>query len=259
MWRLADVPSCNGPRAASVSRRCDDAPVPRGTLPIAVKKPGYSGFPPLSLCVAAERLRDGAMLRPSGHDTPAGKETMANKRRIRSTARRAEGRASPKPAFARRATLRKSAARRTPAAGHVTHQPGPGVASGVAPGMQPVSACLAVADVAGTVDFLEQAFGFARGVVLADPDGRLRYAEVRHGTSVVVVIRQDDETTPTAGTAALYTYVQDVDYAAMRAREAGAAVAEAADRPWGDRTAVVTDPNGYRWVLATFRKLAPFS
>ena len=27
----------------------------------------------------------------------------------------------------------------------------------------------------------------------------------------------------------------------------------------GDRTAVVTDPDGYRWVLATFKKLAPFT
>jgi uncharacterized glyoxalase superfamily protein PhnB len=36
-------------------------------------------------------------------------------------------------------------------------------------------------------------------------------------------------------------------------------VADAQDTPWGDRTAVVTDPDGYRWVLATFKKLAPFS
>ena len=30
------------------------------------------------------------------------------------------------------------------------------------------------------------------------------------------------------------------------------------DKPWGDRAAVVTDPDGYRWVLATFKKLVPF-
>ena len=34
---------------------------------------------------------------------------------------------------------------------------------------------------------------------------------------------------------------------------------EAEDKPWGDRVAVVTDPDGYRWVLATFKKLAPFT
>jgi uncharacterized glyoxalase superfamily protein PhnB len=124
--------------------------------------------------------------------------------------------------------------------------------------MQTLNAYLAVPDVGAAVEFLQNAFGFARGVVLADPDGRLRYAEMRHGDSAVMLIRKADDATPTGGEAALYTYVQDVDGILMRAREAGAAVGEAEDRPWGDRTAMVTDPNGYRWVLATFKKLVPF-
>lgn len=125
--------------------------------------------------------------------------------------------------------------------------------------MQPVSPYLAVANVAASMEFMEQAFGFSRGVVLPDADGQLRYAEMRHGQSVVMLIRKGDEATATAGAAALYTYVQDVDRALMQAREAGAGVTDAEDRPWGDRIAVVTDPDGYRWVLATFKKLAPFS
>ena len=43
-----------------------------------------------------------------------------------------------------------------------------------------------------------------------------------------------------------------------RATQAPAS-SEAEDKPWGDRVAVVTDPDGYRWVLATFKKLAPFA
>ena len=43
-----------------------------------------------------------------------------------------------------------------------------------------------------------------------------------------------------------------------QARQAGAGVEEAEDKPWGDRVAVITDPDGYRWALATFKKLAPF-
>lgn len=101
--------------------------------------------------------------------------------------------------------------------------------------------------------------GFSRGVILADPDGQPRYAEMRHGTSVVMLIRKGDATTATGGAPALYAYVEDVDAALGRAREAGAGVAEAEDKPWGDRTGVVTDPDGYRWVLATFKKLVPFS
>ena len=125
--------------------------------------------------------------------------------------------------------------------------------------MQTVNTYLAVANVAATMTFLERAFGFTRGVVLPDPDGQLRYAEMRHGTSVLMLIRRGDQATATGGAAALYTYVPDVDAAIVQAREAGAGVAEAEDQPWGDRVAVVTDPDGYRWVLATFKKLAPFS
>jgi uncharacterized glyoxalase superfamily protein PhnB len=125
--------------------------------------------------------------------------------------------------------------------------------------MQPVSPYLAVANVGASIEFLERAFGFARGVVLADADGQLRYAEMRHGTSVVVLVRKADEATATRGAAALYTYVADVDHALMQARDAGAGVSEAEDLPWGDRVAMVTDPDGYRWALATFKKLAPFT
>jgi uncharacterized glyoxalase superfamily protein PhnB len=125
--------------------------------------------------------------------------------------------------------------------------------------MQAVNPYLAVANVAATMQFMERALGFTHGVVLPDADGQLRYAEMRHGESVVMLVRKSDATTATSGAAALYAYVQDVDSALMRAREAGAGVSDAEDRPWGDRTAVVTDPDGYKWVLATFKKLAPFT
>lgn len=131
--------------------------------------------------------------------------------------------------------------------------------SGLAPGMQALNTYLAVANVGATMEFLERAFGFSRGVVLPDTDGQARYAEMRHQHSVVMLIRKGDATTPTGGAAALYTYVDDVDRALAQARSAGAGVEEAADKPWGDRTGVVTDPDGYRWVLATFKKLVPFS
>jgi uncharacterized glyoxalase superfamily protein PhnB len=125
--------------------------------------------------------------------------------------------------------------------------------------MQPISNYLAVANVSASMEFLEEAFGFLRGVVLADTEGQVRYAEMRHGTAVVVLVRKGDGATPTGGAPALYTYVEDVDRASARARQAGAGVDEAEDKPWGDRVAVVIDPDGYRWVLATFKKLAPFT
>ena len=131
--------------------------------------------------------------------------------------------------------------------------------SGLAPEMQAVNTYLAVANVKASIDFLERVFGFARGVVLPGVDGQPRYAEMRHGDSVVMLIPKGDGTSATGGAAALYTYVGDVDKALTKARAAGAGVSEAEDRPWGDRTATITDPDGYRWVLATFKKLVPFS
>jgi uncharacterized glyoxalase superfamily protein PhnB len=124
--------------------------------------------------------------------------------------------------------------------------------------MQPVNTYLAVANVGATMAFLERAFGFTRGVVLPDADGQIRYAEMRHGESAVMLVPRGDLTTATSGTGALYTYVNDVDRAAEQARDAGAGVGDPTDRAWGDRTVVVTDPDGYRWVLATFKKLVPF-
>jgi uncharacterized glyoxalase superfamily protein PhnB len=125
--------------------------------------------------------------------------------------------------------------------------------------MHSLNTYLAVANVGASIDFLERTFGFTRGVVLPDTDGQVRYAEMRHGDSVVMLVRRGDSATASGGAAALYTYVPDVDRAAADARKAGVGVAVAEDQSWGDRTCVVTDPDGYRWVLATFKKLVPFT
>ena len=130
--------------------------------------------------------------------------------------------------------------------------------SGLAPGMQAVNVYLAVANVAASMEFLERALGFARGVVLPDADGQLRYAEMRHGSSVVMLIRKGDQASATGGAAALYAYVDDVDRVVAQARNTGAGVGDAEDKAWGDRVASVIDPDGYRWIVATFKKLAPF-
>ncbi len=131
--------------------------------------------------------------------------------------------------------------------------------SGLAPGTQHLTTYLAVANVTASMEFLERVMGFARGVALADEDGQFRYAEMRHGDAVVMLVRRGDQASPSHGAHALYAYVQDVDRALSHARDAGAAVGDVEDKPWGDRVGTVTDPDGYRWLLATFRKLVPFT
>jgi PhnB protein len=169
--------------------------------------------------------------------------------------------AKARPKRLKRRTHSTPVRRRTPSPVSARPRPEPpsDASSGLAPGMHPINTYLAVANVGATMDFLERAFGLTRGVVLPDADGQIRYAEMRHGESVVMLIRKGDAVTATGGGPALYAYVTDVDAAAAQARQAGGGVGEPQDMPWGDRTAVVTDPDGYRWVLATFKKLAPFT
>jgi len=124
--------------------------------------------------------------------------------------------------------------------------------------MQAITTYLAVANVRASMTFLERVLGFQAGVVLLDPEGHPRYAEMQRDGAVVMLTRRGDTTAPGGGAAALYTYVEDVDRALTGAREAGAGVNDPEDTAWGDRAAVVTDPDGYRWVLATFKKLVPF-
>jgi uncharacterized glyoxalase superfamily protein PhnB len=107
--------------------------------------------------------------------------------------------------------------------------------------------------------FLEQSIGFKPTLTLPDADGQPRYAEMRKGTSVIMLVRKGDGTAPGGGAAALYAYVDDMDAALTRARDAGAGCGVPEDTAWGDRAVSVTDPDGYRWVLATFKKLVPFS
>ena len=125
--------------------------------------------------------------------------------------------------------------------------------------MQLVNIYLAVANVSASIEFLERAFGFVRGVVLPDTDGQVRYAEMRHGDGAIMLVPKGDVTSATNGAPAVYTYVDDVDRALERARGAGGGADAAEDKPWGDRVGAVVDPDGYRWMLATFKKLPPFS
>ncbi len=124
--------------------------------------------------------------------------------------------------------------------------------------MQALTTCLAVANIAASAEFLERVMGFTRGVTLTDGDQQLRYAEMQHGSAVVMLVRRGDVNSPSAGAPALYAYVPDVDRVLAHARESGAGVEAIEDKPWGDRVGAVTDPDGYRWLVATFRKLAPF-
>lgn len=78
-------------------------------------------------------------------------------------------------------------------------------------------------------------------------------AEIRIGDSVVMISGGDGLREPMR--AFLYVYVEDTDAVYRRAIAAHAVSLEApADLPYGDRRAMVRDPWGNRWQIATHQR-----
>jgi len=105
---------------------------------------------------------------------------------------------------------------------------------------------LFVADAQRMIGFLRHAFG-ARGEYRADGP-----AEIRIGDSIVMVSGSGERD---ATAAFLYLYLEDADAAYRRALEAGAISMEPPqDMFYGDRRAMVKDPFGNTWQIATHRE-----
>jgi len=117
---------------------------------------------------------------------------------------------------------------------------------------------LTLSDTAAAIDFYARAFGATELFRLTGQDGRIGHAEVTIGGSVLML---SDEY-PDFGALGpqsiggspikLHLQVADADAALARAVAAGATVVRAAqDQFYGERTALVADPFGYSWFLAS--------
>ena len=113
-------------------------------------------------------------------------------------------------------------------------------------GFHTVTPRLVATDAAKLVTFLKKAFGASGDLPNEGP------AQLRIGDSLVMV----SEAGPRPATEAfLYLYVEDSDATYHRAIASGATSIEAPDdMPYGDRRAMVRDPAGNVWQIATFRK-----
>lgn len=119
--------------------------------------------------------------------------------------------------------------------------------NGAPAGYHNLTVRLFVEDPAAEVAFLKAAFGAAGDV----HDGRP--AELTIGDSLLLVSGTEVRA---ATRSFLYLYLPDVDAAYERALAAGAVSLEAPrDLPYGDRRAMVEDPFGNAWQIATM--LAP--
>jgi PhnB protein len=117
-------------------------------------------------------------------------------------------------------------------------------------GYHSVTPYLMVADAAGLLEFLRDAFGAVEAEKMAGPDGKIMHAEVKIGDSHVMLSEAQGQWQPMP--CAIYLYVTDADATYAQALAAGAtSVMEPMDQFYGDRHGGVKDRFGNLWWIAT--------
>jgi PhnB protein len=133
-----------------------------------------------------------------------------------------------------------------------------GEANPVPEGFHTLTPYMTIKGASDAIEFYKQAFGAVETFRWADPDGRVRHAEVMIGDSPVMLT---DEA-PAFGMAGplslggspvhMFLYVEDVDVEFERAIAAGAKeLMPVEDSEDGDRRGGVTDPFGHIWYIGT--------
>ena len=125
-------------------------------------------------------------------------------------------------------------------------------------GFHTVTPYVTVAGAADAIEFYKRAFGATELFRWADPDGRIRHAEVVIGDSPVMLTDEAPEF-GMAGPGSLggspvhmFLYVEDADATFDRAIAAGATeLMPVEDSSDGDRRGGVTDPFGHVWYIGT--------
>ncbi|ASC71932.1 hypothetical protein XM38_028860 [Halomicronema hongdechloris C2206] len=118
-------------------------------------------------------------------------------------------------------------------------------------------------DASAAVDWLCQAFGFEKHLVVPDDDGGIAHAELVFGNGMVMVgAACEDEfgrlqQPPSQGNAVVtqspYILVEDVDKHYERAVAAGAQiVTDIKDQDYGGRDYSCRDPEGHVWNFGTY-------
>ena len=117
--------------------------------------------------------------------------------------------------------------------------------------------CITFRDAKASFEWLERALGAEPIAVYEGDDGRVVHAEIRIGDSTIMAgdERAGSKATP-PGVSVVYVVVDDADAAYERAKAAGADVTEPVDQDYGSRDVTVTDPEGNRWSLGTYRGAA---
>jgi uncharacterized glyoxalase superfamily protein PhnB len=121
------------------------------------------------------------------------------------------------------------------------------------------------ADAPAAVDWLCDAFGLERQLVVPGEEGRIAHAELVHQNGMVMLGSTRDDvlgmkTARELGAAnqGIYVVIDDADAHFERARAAGAEIVqEPADQDYGSREYICRDPEGNVWSFGTYRPELP--
>lgn len=111
---------------------------------------------------------------------------------------------------------------------------------------------------AAMLDWLEQAFGFRRAMVITDEAGAVAHAELSFGDGIVMVggewsaSARSPRSVGGANTQTIHVHLKDdLEAHCARARAAGARIImEPEEQFYSDRVYRALDPEGHAWVFA---------
>lgn len=119
-----------------------------------------------------------------------------------------------------------------------------------------VYAYLCVSNSVEAIDFYKRAFGVTEKFRLIEPSGRVGHAELAFGAMTVMLCDEYPEygvrsaSSIGATPVTLHLHVDNADEAMKRAVDAGATLERGAqDQFYGERSGVVRDPFGHRWMI----------
>lgn len=128
----------------------------------------------------------------------------------------------------------------------------------VPPGYHTVTPYLLIKGASDAMAFYARVFGAEEITRLTAPDGRIGHAEIRIGSSTIMIADEHPEMdflgpqSRGGTTVSLLIYVEHADEVFSDALEAGATeLRPLCDQFYGDRSGSITDPWGHVWSIAT--------
>ena len=122
------------------------------------------------------------------------------------------------------------------------------------PEVSPVIPAMRYQDAPAAIDFLVNAFGFKRNMVVEGENGMIEHAQLTHGTGMVMLgSTRGDDMFSDQGPISIYVIVDDVQAHHDRAAAAGAEIVMAPEeQDYGGSSYTARDPEGNWWSFGDY-------